>query len=318
MVLYFIKMTNLFEGRDLISIRDLSSRDIKTIIKCSYEMEKKVQKGKKLSVLNGIIVSMLFFEPSTRTRLSFESAVLRLGGNCIGFSEPNTSSTAKGETLADTIRTVENYSDMIVIRHPLEGSAKLAAEMAEIPVINAGDGSNQHPTQTLLDMYTIEREADGVKNKKIGFLGDLKHARTVHSLIYALSMFDTELYMISPDELKLPRGLLEEVKDSVPVREGSSLSEFIEVLDVLYVTRIQRERFADEEEYNRVRGAYKVTPDTIKNSKENLIIMHPLPRVDEISHAIDKTKHAVYFKQVYYGIPVRMAILSLLAGRYNG
>ena len=255
-------------------------------------------------------MASLFFEPSTRTRLSFETAMIRLGGSVIGISESKTASIAKGESLTDTIRTVENYCDVIVIRHPLEGSARLAAEVAEVPVINAGDGSNQHPTQTLLDLYTIKREKGKIDGCNVGFLGDLKHARTIHSLIYALNFYNVKFYFISPELLRLPEGIKSEIKNEY--EEYEKLEEVINELDVLYVTRIQKERFIDEEEYEKVAGSYRIDTKILGKAKEDLIIMHPLPRVDEISYDVDSTKHAVYFKQVYYGIPVRMAILYLV------
>lgn len=239
----------------------------------------------------------------------------RLGGAVIGFAEASTSSVKKGESLADTIKTVEQYSDVIVIRHPKEGAARLAAEVAEIPVINAGDGSNQHPTQTLLDLYTIRKEFGKIDGLKIGLLGDLKYGRTVHSLAEALAYYDVELYLISPELLRMPRHIVEELREKgVTVYETSDLMSVIGELDVLYVTRIQKERFPDEQEYLKVRGSYQVNLQVLSKAKETLKVMHPLPRVDEIHPEVDKTKHAIYFKQVFNGIPVRMALLGLVLG----
>ncbi len=301
----------MLKGRDIISIRDFKKEEIEYILKKSEEMERLLKRERELDVLKGKILACLFFEPSTRTRLSFEAAMKRLGGETIGFSKTEATSIAKGESFVDTIKTVENYCDAIVIRHPREGSARLAAEVSDKPVINAGDGANQHPTQTLLDLYTIKREK-GTLNLNIALLGDLKYARTIHSLAYALAMFKPRLYLVSPKELELPKEVLEEVECRCKVSVHRSLSEVIEEIDVLYVTRIQRERYPDEKEYEKVKGAYKITLETLKNAKEGLIILHPLPRVDEIDPSIDRTKHAKYFKQVFYGIPVRMAILTAI------
>jgi len=298
-----------FKGRDIISIRDLSRGEIEHILSVSEAME-----GKNLDILQGRTMATLFFEPSTRTRLSFETAMGRLGGRTIGFAEAGITSVSKGEGLADTVRTVENYCDVMVIRHPREGSARLAAEVSRNPVINAGDGSNQHPTQTLLDLYTIQRETGGLGGS-ITLMGDLKYGRTVHSLAYALAMFGASITLVSPRGLEMPREVLSDLEEfDVAIRETESLEEAIPGTDVLYVTRIQKERFPDPEEYERVKGTYKVTLDTLKEAGEELIILHPLPRVDEISPEVDGTPHARYFKQVSYGVPVRMAILSLVLG----
>ncbi|MFQ5974776.1 MAG: aspartate carbamoyltransferase [Candidatus Hydrothermarchaeales archaeon] len=301
-----------FKGRDIISIRDLKKGEINHILNVSQDMEKKM--GQKLSLLEGKILACLFFEPSTRTRLSFETAMERMGGDVVATADSKTMSTAKGETLADTIRTVESYSDAIVIRHPQEGSARLAAEVSKNPVINAGDGSNQHPTQTLLDLYTIKREAKKLATN-ITLVGDLKYGRTVHSLAYALAMFGADISLVSPKGLEMPEEVLTDIKDfGAEVSVSNSLDEIIPQTDVLYATRIQRERFPDPEEYQKVKGAYKITLETLKEAKDSLIILHPLPRVDEISPEVDNTKHAKYFAQVSYGVPVRMAVLGLIFG----
>ncbi|WP_457548773.1 aspartate carbamoyltransferase [Archaeoglobus sp.] len=288
----------------LISIDDLSKDDIVHILKRAEEFED-VARGLKVSkLLEGKILTNLFFEPSTRTRMSFETAMKRLGGDVINMTAQEASSIAKGESLADTIRVISKYVDVIVIRHPLEGSARFASEHSEVPVINAGDGAGQHPTQTLLDLYTIMKECGRIEGLKIALMGDLKYSRTVHSLIKALNLFDNEIYLISPESLRLPEEFLEEVK-----AKEVTLDEVIEEIDVLYVTRIQRERFPDEEEYRKVAGSYRITAETLSKAKENLIVMHPLPRVDEIDASVDKTRHAKYFDQAFYGVPVRMAIL---------
>ncbi|WP_324736648.1 aspartate carbamoyltransferase [Thermococcus sp. SY098] len=304
-----------WKGRDVISIRDFSKDDIEYVLNTAERLEKELKEKGSLEYAKGKILATLFFEPSTRTRLSFESAMHRLGGSVIGFAEASTSSVKKGESLRDTIKTVEQYSDVIVIRHPKEGAARLAAEVAEIPVINAGDGSNQHPTQTLLDLYTIKHEFGKIDGLKIALLGDLKYGRTVHSLSEALTHYDVELYLISPGLLRMPRHIVEELKEKgVKVYETSDLESVIGELDVLYVTRIQKERFPDEQEYLKVKGSYVIDLEILKKAKEMLKIMHPLPRVDEIHPSVDSTKHAIYFRQVFSGIPVRMALLALTLG----
>ncbi len=289
--------------RHLISIDDLSKDDIIHILRKAEKFEDVARGLKKLNILEGKILANLFFEPSTRTRMSFETAMKKLGGDVINMTAQEASSIAKGETLADTIKVISKYVDVIVIRHPLEGSARFASEHSEVPVINAGDGAGQHPTQTLLDLYTIMKECGRVEGLKIALMGDLKYSRTVHSLIKALNMFNNRIYLISPESLRLPEEFLEEVR-----AEEVSLDEVIEEIDVLYVTRIQKERFPDEEEYRKVAGSYRITAETLERAKE-LIVMHPLPRVDEIDISVDKTKHAKYFDQAFYGVPVRMAIL---------
>ncbi len=291
--------------RHLISIDDLSKDDIIYILDKAEEFEE-IARGKKTNILEGKILANLFFEPSTRTRMSFEVAMKRLGGEVLNMTAQEASSIAKGETLADTVRVVSKYADAIVIRHPLEGSARLAAEFSEVPVINAGDGAGQHPTQTLLDLYTIRKESR-LEGLRIALLGDLKYSRTVHSLIKALTLFNAKIYLISPESLRLPGEFLEELRGDIEI---VNLEDVIGEIDVLYVTRIQRERFPDEEEYRKVAGSYKITPDILKDAKDDLIIMHPLPKVDEIDPAVDKTKYAKYFDQAFYGVPVRMAILT--------
>ncbi|MEA1993139.1 MAG: aspartate carbamoyltransferase [Euryarchaeota archaeon] len=297
--------------RDIISIRDMTKEDITYIIEKSEEMEKNMEQNRKL--LEKYVLSTLFFEPSTRTRLSFESAMRQLGGKIVGFAEAGTSSTTKGETLADTVRTVEQYSDVIVMRHPNEGAARLAADAVDTPLINAGDGSNQHPTQTLLDLYTINKEYGKIDGLSIALMGDLKYGRTVHSLATALTHYDVNLTFISPETLKMPPEIKKHLeRNDIPYREITKLEEIGET-DILYVTRIQKERFPDAAEYEKVRGVYKILPGTL-NALGSTKIMHPLPRVDEISSEIDKTENAIYFEQAGNGIPVRMAILSLILG----
>lgn len=293
--------------RHLISIGDLDREDINYILKRAEEFEDVARGERKLKILEGKILGNLFFEPSTRTRMSFEVAMKRLGGDVLNMTAQEASSIAKGETLADTVRVVSGYCDAIVIRHPLEGAARFAAEHSSVPVINAGDGAGQHPTQTLLDLYTIKKECGRLDGITVALVGDLKYSRTIHSLIKALTLFETKIYLVSPDALALPDEMLEEIGGDV---SRAKLGDVIEEVDVLYVTRIQKERFPDEEEYRKVSGSYRITTESIKNAKDSMIIMHPLPRVDEVDPAVDTTNHAKYFQQAFYGVPVRMAILS--------
>jgi len=302
-----------FKGRDIVSIKDFTREEIDHILKVSEEMERYVKTGSDL--LKGKIMATLFFEPSTRTRLSFEAAMKKLGGECIGFSSVEGSSVAKGENLSDTIRVVENYCDVIVLRHPLEGAAKFAAEVATVPVINAGSGAEEHPTQALLDLLTIKSEKGRIDGLKIALVGDLKYGRTVHSLAYALSLYDVDLYFVSPEPLKMRENVLHDLKErNVTYHEYTKITDVISDVDVLYVTRIQKERFSDPAEYEKVRGSYKITLETLKEAKEDLVILHPLPRVEEIDFAVDQTPYARYFKQTYYGLLLRMALLALVLG----
>jgi len=241
----------------------------------------------------------------------------RLGGSVIGFAESRTSSVEKGENLADTIRVVENYGDVIILRHPMEGAARLAAEFANIPVINAGSGAEEHPTQALLDLYTIRRELGRIDGIKVGMIGDLRYGRTVNSLTYGLANFDVCLYLIAPEPLKMRREVLERVKDRITIKEPQKIQDILPDLDVLYVTRLQKERYVDPSEYERVRGTYKITEETLRPAKNSLIIMHPLPRRDEVNSDVDLTRHAKYFKQTQYGVLTRMAILSLIFDAVN-
>jgi aspartate carbamoyltransferase catalytic subunit len=295
--------------KNVISINDFNKDEIEHVLKNAEIMEGLIH---GTDILKDKILATLFFEPSTRTRLSFESAMKRLGGMVIGFSESTSTSVAKGETLQDTVIIAEQYSDIIVIRHPQDGAARLAAEVASVPVINAGDGANQHPTQTLLDLYTIKKKLKTIDGLKIGLMGDLKYGRTVHSLAYALSWYNISLQLLSPPGLEMPAHITEDLaKKSIPCQKLPDITD-IDV-DVLYVTRIQKERFPDIEEYEKVKGTYRITLDTL-NYIKNAIIMHPLPRVDEISPDIDTTPNALYFSQARNGVPVRMALLASLLG----
>jgi aspartate carbamoyltransferase catalytic subunit len=300
-----------FKNLDIISIHDFSKQDLLHILKVAKTME-----GKRNNILNGKILATLFFEPSTRTRLSFVSAMEQLGGKAMGFATGSMTSLKKGETLWDTMKMAENYADVIAIRHPVEGSARLAAEASAKPVINAGDGTNQHPTQTMLDLYTILKVKGKLNNLNIGILGDLKYGRTAHSLTTALSHFNPTFYFIAPHALQMPQTYLDELKNkNIKFFSESSLMKVSNKLDILYVTRIQKERFADPIEYEKYKGYYKLDAKLLPNIKKDLKIMHALPRVDEIDKSLDRTKHAIYFEQAANGIPVRKALLALLLGK---
>jgi aspartate carbamoyltransferase catalytic subunit len=301
-----------FRGRDIISVKDFSREEINYILKIAQAMEPIATKGSEM--LKGKILATLFFEPSTRTRLSFEAAMHKLGGSTIGFAEAEIASVRKGENLADTVRTVESYADVIAVRHPLEGAARLAAEFAKVPIINGGSGAEEHPTQALLDLYTIMKEKKNIDGLKIAFVGDLRYGRTVHSLAYALSLYNVELILVSPESLKMRREVLQTIKERITVVEKTGLEKVIPAVDVLYVTRIQKERFPDPAEYAKVKGSYRIDLETLKEAKENLVVLHPLPRVDEIASEVDNTPYARYFQQVWNGIVVRMALLALILG----
>jgi aspartate carbamoyltransferase catalytic subunit len=301
--------------KNIISLRDLEKKDILRILDVTERLEKNPQP----ELLKDKIVSALFFEPSTRTRLSFYSAAQRLGASVLGFDSPDATSLKKGESLKDTIKMAEAYCDVIVMRHPLDGAPRVAAEATVRPVINAGDGSNQHPSQTLLDLYTIKKQFGDLEGKKIAFVGDLKYGRTVHSLPKALSHFNAEMYFVAPDSLQIPEYILEDLdKAGIKYHLLEDFRDILGEIDVFYMTRIQGERFPDEEEYEKVKGIYVINRENIIGKcKEEMIIMHPLPRVDEISPDLDNTKHALYFKQAANGVPVRMAMLAIVLGRDN-
>jgi len=293
----------------IISAKQFDREDIEYIL----SKGRKMISIKNSNLLNGKILATLFFEPSTRTRLSFESAMYRLGGNVIGFHSGDVSSIKKGESIADTIRTVENYSDCIVIRHSLEGAARMAAKFAKIPIINAGSGSGEHPTQALLDLLTITEEVGSLDGLNIGIMGDLKYGRTVHSLAILLSNFNTNVYFISPVELKMrnrDKDFLRQRK--MNYKEITNFRKILSTLDVLYMTRIQKERFIDLEEYEKVKGFYIFRKNDLDDTKDNFRLLHPLPRVNEISPDVDSSNKSIYFKQTLFGIPMRKAILAEL------
>ncbi len=304
--------------RSVIDILDLSVSELDELIATALDI---IDNPKKYAhICDGKKLATLFFEPSTRTRLSFEAAMYELGGNVLGFSESNSSSAAKGESIADTAKTVSCYADIIAMRHPKEGAALVAANNASVPVINAGDGGHCHPTQTLADLLTIRREKGGFDGLTVGLCGDLKFGRTVHSLINALSRYSNiNFVLISPEELKLPSYVKKDVlqKNNIPYTQTTDLEAAMPQLDILYMTRVQRERFFNEEEYLRLKDSYILTPDKLKNAKADLSILHPLPRVNEISVAIDNDPRACYFKQVLNGKYMRMALILKLLKEAN-
>lgn len=301
--------------RDLISILDLSTEEIDSLIERAKDIKK--DRSKYSEVCKNKILATLFFEPSTRTRLSFESAMLSLGGNTLGFADSSSSSASKGESVADTVSVVSGYADIIAMRHPKEGAPIVAAKHSLVPVINAGDGGHYHPTQTLTDLMTIHEEKGSFDNLTVGFCGDLKFGRTVHSLIGAMSRYkNIKFVLISPDELKLPSFVKQEyIKDKgIEYVQCTSLDEVIGELDILYMTRVQKERFFNEEDYLRLRDSYILTEDKLKNARDDMCILHPLPRVNEISTAVDGDPRACYFKQAHNGRFVRMALIMKLLG----
>ena len=297
--------------KDIISMNDFTAEEILLILKKAEAIEK-MSDEEKLSLMHGKIVATMFYEPSTRTKLSFESAAMRLGANILYFDTEH-SSVKKGESFSDTIRMVESYSDIIVIRHPLDGAARLAASVSHKPVLNGGDGSNQHPSQTLLDLYTIMKEKGTLENLHIAFTGDLKYGRTVHSLVKALKHFHPIIYFVSPSMLAMPQYLLDDLDDAgVIYYIEENFTGCLDKLDVFYMTRIQRERFPDPEEYEKVKGVYIINRGNIEGKcKDDMIIMHPLPRVNEIDVDLDTTKYARYFEQARNGIPIRQAMMML-------
>ncbi|MCX6271733.1 MAG: aspartate carbamoyltransferase [Bacteroidetes bacterium] len=299
------------KNRSLISINDFSKEEQLKILDLAEEFEKQPTQ----KILEGYVAATLFFEPSTRTRLSFETAVNRLGGRIIGFSDTSSTSVQKGESLKDTIIMVSNYSDIIIMRHPKAGSARYASEVATVPIINAGDGANQHPTQCLLDMYSIRKTQGTLDNLDIAFVGDLKYGRTVHSLVMALTNFNCRFHLVSPQELKLPSVVKMHIKDkNLEYYQYTDLQEVLPIADVCYMTRIQKERFSDPIEYEKVKNAYILKNSMLKGSKDNLRILHPLPRVNEISEDIDDNPKAYYFQQALNGVYVRQALVTSILG----
>ena len=297
--------------RSLVSIDDLTTEEITRILRLAADFEKNPIQD----ILRGKVVATLFFEPSTRTRLSFESAVNKLGGKVIGFTDSSSSSVTKGETLNDTIRTVNNYVDMIVMRHPIEGSARYASEISTVPVINAGDGANQHPTQTLLDLYSIQKTQGALDNLNICMVGDLKYGRTVHSLLMAMSRWKTSFNFVAPEELKMPDEYKLYLRNlGLDYYETADLNEVINMADIIYMTRVQRERFSDPMEYEKVKNAYVLYDHMLSETKPGMKILHPLPRVNEINTDVDANEKAYYFEQALNGVFTRQAIICTLLG----
>jgi len=308
-------MGNPLAGRDIIEIPALSRAEIDLILSTSRDLEARLERDRRLDLLQDYILATLFYEPSTRTRLSFEAAMHRLSGRVVSVSEVTSSSVAKGESIDDTVRTIEQYADVIVMRHPESGAAQVAADAMSVPLINAGDGSRNHPTQALLDLYTIEKERGGIDGRTIALVGDLKYGRTSHSLAEALVHYQARLLLVSPSELRMPERIRERLSEhGVHYRETESIEDALREADVLYVTRIQRERFPSPADYDRFRGVFQISPDLLSRSAHDAIVMHPLPRVDEISHQVDSLPQAAYFRQARNGVYVRMALLALVLG----
>jgi aspartate carbamoyltransferase len=303
-------------GKSILSVKQFNQGDLKYIFEVAHEMREMVGRVGTFDLLKGKILANLFYEPSTRTASSFTAAMERLGGSVIPINEVKYSSVAKGESLPDTIRSLECYSDVIVLRHPEVGASNLASQYALKPIINAGDGIGEHPTQALLDLFTIIEEKGRVKGLTVTMLGDLKFGRTVHSLSRLLSLYDVTLNFISPEILRMPKEIISELKEKgIPVNEYTLLEKVLPETDVLYVTRVQKERFKDPQDYEKVKGTYIITPDTLAEAKDDLTLMHPLPRVGEISMDLDDDPRAAYFRQMEYGMYVRMALLAMVLGK---
>lgn len=299
------------KNKSLVSINDYTKEQQLQLLDIAEDFEK----NPRQRLLENYVVATLFFEPSTRTRLSFESAASYLGGKIIGFSDTSSTSVQKGESLRDTIKTVANYSDVIVMRHPKEGSARFASEVSHVPIINAGDGANQHPTQCLLDLYSIRKTQGKLKGLNVAFVGDLKYGRTVHSLVQALCQFDCSFHLVSPMELKLPSSVKIHIKEkNLEYFQYTELDEVIPKVDILYMTRIQKERFSDPMEYEKIKNSYILKNDMLQKTRANLKIMHPLPRVNEINEDVDDNKRAYYFQQALNGVYVRQALLTSILG----
>lgn len=299
------------KNRSLVSINDYTKEQQLHLLDVAEDFEK----NPRQNILNNYVVATLFFEPSTRTRLSFESAVSYLGGKIIGFADTSSTSVQKGESLRDTIRMVANYSDVIVMRHPREGAARFASEVSKVPIINAGDGANQHPTQCLLDLFSIRKTQGTLDGLNIAFVGDLKYGRTVHSLTQAMCQFNSTFHLVSPVELKLPSSVKVHIKEKkLQYFQYTDLNEVIPKVDILYMTRIQKERFADPMEYEKIKNTYVLKNDMLQKTKSNLKILHPLPRVNEIDEDVDDNKRAYYFQQALNGVYVRQALLTLILG----
>ena len=302
---------NEFYQKDIISIKDFDKEKLEKIFAATDKIMK-LNPAERREICKGKTLAYLFYEPSTRTRLSFDSAIASVGGNSLGISNITSSSAQKGESLADTVRIMSIYSDILVLRHTLDGSSRFAAEISDKPVINAGSGTEEHPTQAIQDLFTIKKEKKKIDGLKIGIIGDLKYGRTVYSLLHGLGNYDVDVRLISPESLRVRSDSIYEIKKRLDFTESTNIDEHIDELDVLYVTRIQKERFPDEEEYLKVKGSYVVGLDLLKKMKDDSIILHPLPRIDEISTDVDNTKHAKYFEQAEYGKYTLAALLGLI------
>ena len=309
-------MTTILHGADILRTDTLKDEELELILSTAARFERELEAGNRLTNMAGQVMAALFFEPSTRTRLSFEAAMHRLGGAVITVADPETSSAAKGETLADAVTVVEGYADVIAMRHPRKGSAAEAAEAVSVPVINGGDGAGQHPTQALLDTYTIQKEKGTLEGLTVAVAGDLKNGRTVHSLVYLLGRYGMRLIFVSPAQLRMPGEITEDlVSQGVDVSETEDLAGAMRESDVVYMTRIQKERFEDPAEYQRLKGSYVMDRAMVEQAQEGITIMHPLPRVNEIEEEVDEYPGAAYFRQAHNGVPVRMALLALVTGR---
>ncbi len=308
---------NDFYGQDILSVSQFTRQSLAYIFDVAEEMRELVERVGSADLLRGYVLACLFYEPSTRTSSSFIAAMARLGGGVIPITQGvQYSSVSKGESLPDTVRTLEQYADAIVLRHPEVGSAKIAADYARVPVINAGDGAGEHPTQALLDLFTLREELGHIDGLRVAMVGDLKYGRTVHSLAKLLSMYDVEIYLVSPEILRLPLDQANELRDKgIPIRETYHVADVISTVDVLYVTRVQRERFADLSQYEEVRDFYEITPELMKQAKGEMIVMHPLPRAGEIHYAVDDDPRAAYFRQMRNGMYIRMALLAAVLGK---
>lgn len=305
----------MLKGKDILNTAQFSPQELDLIMSTAANLEKQVKDGNILRNMEGKIVATLFFEPSTRTRLSFETAANRLGARVISVAGAASTSAAKGESLADTIRTVDGYADVIVMRHPMNGSAQIAADNAEHPFINAGDGSGEHPTQALLDVYTIRKEKGVIGGQTVTFVGDLKYGRTVHSLSYFMSLYGNKMFFVSPKSLRMPSEITADLKArGADIEETENLEKALSVSDIVYVTRVQRERFEDPQEYEKVKSSYILNRSLVNQAKKGITILHPLPRVDEISTDVDDYEGAAYFRQAHNGVYVRMALLALVSG----
>lgn len=307
---------NWFFQKDVISIRDLGKEELDSIFSATEKIIG-LDPNQRREIARGKVLGYLFFEPSTRTRLSFQSAMALIGGTSLGIADVSSSAVQKGESLSDTVRVMSGYTDVLVLRHPLDGSSRFSAEISQKPIINGGSGTEEHPTQAIQDLFTIKREKKKIDGLKIGIVGDLKYGRTVYSLLHGLCNYNVDVHLISPEPLKIRKDSTYDIKKKLSYTESTNLDEYIDDLDVLYMTRIQKERFPDEEEYVKVRGSYVIGLDMVKKMKEDAIILHPLPRIDEISTDVDSSKQAKYFEQAEYGKYTRAALLGLILNK-NG